>query len=96
MKQLQNLGPASWRMLSLAGIEDVEMLRAMGAVAAFVHVQQCSGKATLNLLYAMAAGLDNKNILSLSAAEKGVLNRDVEDFRDLLRAHQNPECGLPS
>jgi DNA transformation protein len=88
MKKLRNLGPASWRMLARANITNVETLRAMGAVAAFVHVQQCGGKATLNLFYAMAAGLKNKDILSLSATEKGILNADLENLRDLVAAKQ--------
>ncbi len=83
MAKLRNLGPASWRMLERAGIPDVETLRRIGPVDAFLRVRKESAHASLNLLYAMAAGLEDRDWRALSAEEKGRLIRAVEDVRDL-------------
>ena len=79
--KLRNLGPASCKMLEAAGIRNVEHLRALGPALAFLHVQK-KGHASLNLLYAMAAGLEDRDWRDLSADEKGGLIRAVEDLRE--------------
>ncbi|WP_313953461.1 TfoX/Sxy family protein [Accumulibacter sp.] len=57
ISRLPNLGPKSSEMLGLAGIGSVEQLRQMGAVAAYLKVKGCSGKASLNLLWALEGAL---------------------------------------
>jgi hypothetical protein len=54
---MKNLGPKSWEMFHQASIPDEEALRNMGAVAAFVAVENVGLKPSLNLLDAIAAGL---------------------------------------
>lgn len=73
-------------MLVGAGIENVATLRRMGAAAAFVQVEHVRGRASLNLLYAMAAGLEDRHWCDLDDGEKGRLLREVEDLRDM-RSH---------
>ncbi|NQV83458.1 MAG: TfoX/Sxy family protein [Rhodospirillales bacterium] len=92
---LRNLGPASWRMLARAGIPNTEALRKAGAVRAYISVQESGGQASLNFLYAMAAGLDGRDWRDLSALEKGRLNREVEDLLESLGANPNasPDTG---
>ncbi len=80
---MRNLGPASWRMLARAGIFDAETLKAVGAAGAFVRVLESGGRVSMNLLYAMAAGIEGRDWRDLTAVEKGFLSREVEDLREL-------------
>lgn len=57
ISRLPNLDPKSSEMLALAGIESVEQLRQFGAVAAYLKVKGRSGKASLNLLWALEGAL---------------------------------------
>lgn len=89
MKKLRNLGPISWRMLTRAGIKNVETLRAIGAPMAYVRVEMSGAQMSLNLLYAMAGGLEDKDWREITNAEKASLNLEVEDLRELLSADRN-------
>ena len=91
MQNLRNLGPASWRMLAGAGIKDTETLKKIGAVGAYIAVQDSGGHASLNLLYAMAAGLHGRGWQELSAGEKGRLNREAEDMCESRLQKSRPE-----
>ena len=74
--QLRNLGPASARMLAEAGVTTVAELQQLGAVRAYRRVSQLQrGKASLNLLWALAAGLQDRDWRSLSRDEKDSLRR---------------------
>ena len=84
MKTLRNLGPKSAAMLQRAGINNLGMLRTMGAAMAYVHVCNCQGKPSLNLLYAIAAGLSNRDWRDLSRPEKAALRMEIQDLRELL------------
>ena len=81
-QELKNIGPVSWRALNAVGIADVEALRRVGAVAAYILVHDAKGGASLNFLYAMTAGLDGRHWCEVSAEEKGRLLREVADVRE--------------
>jgi DNA transformation protein and related proteins len=73
---LPNLGPASARWLTSAGIHTVEELRRIGPVAAFQRVAIREGPgATANLLYALYAAIENKHWTEITAKEKARLRR---------------------
>lgn len=79
---LRNLGPKSAILLREAGIATVEELRELGAVKAYRRVKALRPKgASLNLLWAMAAGLDGRDWRALSPDEKAELSREVKDLR---------------
>ena len=60
--QLRNLGPASARMLAEAGVTTLAELQQLGAVRAYRRVSQLQhAKASLNLLWALAAGLEDRH-----------------------------------
>ena len=60
--ELRNLGPKSARLLKEAGISTLEELRELGAIAAYKRLQFQFGKqVSLNFLWAMAAGLENRD-----------------------------------
>lgn len=83
---VRNLGEASWRMLRAAGIPDDVALRRIGPAMAFAMVRAKGGHASLNLLWAMAAGLQGRDWRELNEEEKGRLLREVEDCAELLRS----------
>lgn len=56
-RKIRNIGPVSSRWLAEIGVRERADLERIGAVAAFRAVQRKRGKASLNLLYALEAGL---------------------------------------
>lgn len=54
---LPNLGPKSRDMLAAAGIENLDDLRRLGAVAAYAQVRRADSRASLNLLWALEGAL---------------------------------------
>jgi len=78
IESLRNLGPKSGQWLREAGITTIAELERLGPVVAFRLVKQRQPKASLNLLWAMAAGLKGKDWRKLSEEEKGDLKRSVE------------------
>ncbi|MCA9105974.1 MAG: TfoX/Sxy family protein [Planctomycetales bacterium] len=70
---LANLGPTSALWLRQAGIESIEQLTRLGAVAAYRLVRERQPRASLNLLWALAAGLEGRDWRELRAEEKARL-----------------------
>ncbi len=79
IESLRNLGPISGQWLREAGINTIAELEHLGPVVAFRLVKQHQPKASLNLLWAMAAGLKGKDWRKLSEEEKEDLKRSVEE-----------------
>ncbi len=74
LEQLQNLGPASIRMLQAAGIKTAGDLRRLGSVSAFLAVRQARQKPTMNLLWALEGALQETHWAELT-----------DDLRERLR-----------
>ncbi|MDW6002251.1 TfoX/Sxy family protein [Vibrio mangrovi] len=84
LRDLQGLGPKSEQMLTDAGIESVEMLRELGAIAAFIRVrQQGPVKPSLNLLYALVGALEGEHWLTIAKQQKAQLIMQLEGFDEL-------------
>jgi DNA transformation protein and related proteins len=65
-------------MLAEAGVNTLAELQQLGAVRAYRRVSQLQrGKASLNLLWALAAGLQDRDWRSLTKDEKDTLRRDL-------------------
>lgn len=77
IKHLRNLGPKSAEWLIAAGIETIADLRRLGAVAAFQLVRQQQPRASLNLLWALAAGLEDRDWRELLPEEKAGLKQQA-------------------
>ena len=75
---LRNLGPASATWLRDAGIPTIDELRRLGPALAYRLVQQRYPRASKNLLWAMAAGLQDRDWRELSEQEKAVLLAEIE------------------
>ncbi len=78
--EFPNLGPKSARMLAAAGITSPEQLREFGALAAFLAVRQSGQNPSLNLLWAIEAGLRNRHWTDLSSAEKDRLRAQLIEW----------------
>jgi DNA transformation protein len=72
--RLRNLGPKSARLLAEAGITTIAELRLIGAAKAYRRVKD---KATLNLLWAIAAGLADRDWRDLTQTEKDSLLAEI-------------------
>ena len=79
IESLPNLGPKSGQWLRDAGIATIAELERLGPVIAFRLVKQRQPKASLNLLWAMAAGLKGKDWRELSEPTKKRLRKEAED-----------------
>ncbi len=79
IESLRNLGPKSGQWLREAGITTIAELERLGPVVAFRLVKQHQPKASLNLLWAMAAGLRGTDWRELSEATKKRLRKEAEE-----------------
>ena len=70
---LRNLGPKSGFWLREAGISTAQELKVAGPVLAFRLVRQQQENVSLNLLWAMAAGLQGRDWRELTEEEKATL-----------------------
>jgi len=77
IESLPNLGPKSSQWLREAGITTIAELERLGPVVAFRLVKQHQPKASLNLLWAMAAGLKGKDWRVLSETTKMRLRKNA-------------------
>ena len=80
IEELLNVGPRSSQWLREAGIASVQQLKKMGRVLAYRVVKHARPTASLNLLWALAAGLQNKRWQELTAAEKLRLKQQLEEL----------------
>lgn len=78
IENLRNLGPTSGTWLREVGIATVAELKSCGPAIAFQMVKQRRpDDASLNLLWALAAGLLDKDWRDLSEAEKQKLRQEI-------------------
>lgn len=76
---LRNLGETSAGWLREIGITTIDDLRRVGPVFAFRRVRQLQGQVSFNLLWAMFAGLADRDWRSLTQDEKERLRAEVTD-----------------
>ena len=77
VEQLMNLGPTSSQWLREVGIHTIEQLRSAGSVEAFIRVKHAGFPASLNLLWAIEAGLQKVHFTKLSDVDKRLLMADL-------------------
>lgn len=75
---LPNLGPQSGQWLREAGVATTTELERLGPVVAYLLVKQRQPRANLNLLWALAAGLQGKDWRKLTTAIKNRLRQQVD------------------
>ncbi len=79
IESLLNLGPKSSEWLRDAGINTIAELEQLGPVAAFRLVKDRQPKVSLNLLWALEAGLKGKDWRELPKATKQRLRKKAEE-----------------
>jgi DNA transformation protein and related proteins len=80
--KVRNLGPKSALMLAEAGIRSLDELKMLGAVKAYAWVKARRSKfASLNLLWALAAGLEDRDWRELTTEEKEGLVAELKSLR---------------
>jgi hypothetical protein len=79
IENLPNLGPTSAAWLRDAGISTVSELAQFGSVAAYRLVKQREPRASLNLLWALAAGLAGKDWRKLTEEDREQLRQELGD-----------------
>lgn len=79
LESLRNLGQTSAAWLREVGVQSVHDLESLGPVAAFRLVQNKRPEVSLNLLWAIVAGLSDRDWRDLSDEEKEALRRDMAD-----------------
>lgn len=78
LASLRNLGPKSTAWFAEAGVDSIAELRRLGAVDAFLLVRTVRRDASLNLLWAVAAGLEDRDWRDLTDREKADLRAEVD------------------
>ena len=81
IEQLPGLGQKSAVFLNSVGIDSIETLRDLGPVFVYATAKRKNPGVTLNLLWAMAAGLQNRNWKSLTDEEKEDLKQELEELQ---------------
>lgn len=79
VENLRNLGPTSAAWLNEVGITSIAELEQRGPAVAYRIVKQQRPKASLNLLWAIAAGLADKDWRELSDKEKERLLAEIQE-----------------
>jgi DNA transformation protein len=79
IESLPNLGPKSAQMLRSAGIHSLAQLKRHGAVKAYVKVRAIDKTASLNLLWALEAGLTGRAWQDVARTDRLRLLLAVED-----------------
>jgi DNA transformation protein and related proteins len=79
IENLRNLGPASAAWLREIGVGNVAELTRLGPALAYRLVKQKQARVSLNLLWAIAAGLADRDWRELTADEKENLRREIQE-----------------
>jgi DNA transformation protein len=79
IESLRNLGSKSGQCLRKAGINTIAELERLGPVVAFRLVKQHQPKASLNLLWAMVAGLKGKDWRELTETTRKRLRKEADE-----------------
>ena len=79
IENLRNLGPTSATWLREIGITTIAELERIGPTLAYRLVKQKQSAVSLNLLWALAAGLLDHDWRELSEEQKEKLRREVEE-----------------
>lgn len=94
ISQLKGLGPKSKTMLAQIGIHSRDDLERVGPVRAYVLLkQQPQQNASLNLLYAMVAALEDRHWADITLQEKAQLLMELESYQELASALKDGDQG---
>jgi DNA transformation protein and related proteins len=98
-EKIRNVGPKSAAWLRQVGIKTTEDVRALGAFSAFLKVRKAGFKASLSLIYALAAAEDDCHWQALTLERKAPLLELYNEFEANAKAAKKiftPRHGGPS
>ncbi len=79
IENLRNIGPKSAALLRAAGIDSLEILREIGAVAAYRRVKFVDPRiVSLNMLWALQGALTDRDWREIPASDRDRLRADAE------------------
>ena len=78
IESLRNLGPKNGQWLRAVGIHSIADLRSIGPVVAYRIIKRRQPSTSLNLLWAMTAGLEDQDWRDLGDAAKLRLRMEAE------------------
>ncbi|MCB1909418.1 MAG: DNA-3-methyladenine glycosylase I [Rhodocyclaceae bacterium] len=93
LDQLPNIGPRSAAWLATVGIRDVATLRRLGVAEALRRLLAAGHSPSMNLAYALHAGLAGRHWQSLDADERGALIMMVDGLRRERTASPSRDTG---
>lgn len=82
LERLRNLGPRSAAWLNLVGIHSISNLREIGALPAFLKVEEAGLAPSLNLLWALEGALRNCHWTQLEPGLRAALLLSIDAARD--------------
>ena len=82
LRDLRNLGAASQMMLGVAGIDSTHELTRLGAVEAYVRVEESGATPSLNLLYALEGAISGRSWQEVSRTQRTRLLTELEAVRE--------------
>ena len=80
--RMRNIGPKSIQLLKEVGITSVKDLQDLGAVEAYIRLKMRFPDVTHNMLWALYAGLQNRDWRSLDATERKLLLMQAAEFKN--------------
>lgn len=84
IRDLRGLGPKSEEQLRKIGIDTPEALRAIGAVAAFIALNEKSmPRPSLNFLYALVGAIENRDWREVAREDRDRLFAELEGRKEL-------------
>lgn len=89
MAQLRNLGVRSANWLKAVGIDTVDDLRQVGALAAFIKVEEAGFMPSLNLLWALEGALHDRHWTNLEPDHRATLLLAVDAAREQRRTRRH-------
>ena len=81
LDRLPGLGPKSVSWLVQVGITTTEQLRDVGAVVAYLRIEQAGVRPIRNLLWALHGALEGKPWTEVTPAEKRRLEAELGELR---------------
>ncbi len=82
LERLPGLGPKSASWLVRVGIDTAVQLRDVGAVVAYLRIEQAGLRPSRNLLWALHGALEGKPWTEVAPAEKRRLEAELSALRD--------------
>lgn len=83
LRDLKGLGPKTEKDLISVGINNVEELKALGPIAAYLKLKAANKNLSLNFLYALVGAVNGEHWLDVARRDKPFLLSELEGYAEL-------------